>query len=142
MKEPTEDTKRALAVIKPLADQIGISVSADDWLLYCNGQAIGIDCNSTYATIKEFIGYAVWFLDKTDTTYRLNIPSAVKKRIQRYWLSPEVISYIRMKSEPAICPDCGKPFMRESYRNKYCDECSTAAARQRRSRSIRRSGNG
>ena len=122
MKEPTEDTKRALAVIKPLADQIGISVSADDWLLYCNGQAIGIDCNSTYATIKEFIGYAVWFLDKTDTTYRLNIPSAVKKRIQRYWLSPDVLN-------------------RMSYRNKYCDECSTAAARQRRSRSIRRSSN-
>lgn len=53
----TEDTKRAIEAIDPIAKELKIKVTADDSFLYCNGQAIGIGCNSAYATIKEFIGY-------------------------------------------------------------------------------------
>ena len=58
----TEDTKRALEIIKPLADELNISVDADRSLLYMNGQAIGIGCNSTLATVMEALGYI--FLEK------------------------------------------------------------------------------
>lgn len=63
----TNDTKRAIEIIEPMAKELKIEVSADDRLLYCNGQAIGISCNSTYATINEFLGYA--FLRMCDREY-------------------------------------------------------------------------
>ena len=67
-KDMTNDTKRALELIEPMAKELNIEVKADDKLLYCNGQAIGIACNSTYATINEFLGYA--FLRMCQREYR------------------------------------------------------------------------
>ena len=80
----TEDTKRALEIIKPLADELNIGVRADKNFLYLNGQAIGIACNSTYATIMEFIGYLIflWSKDKCDP-----VSCAMTRRIRRYWFS-------------------------------------------------------
>lgn len=61
----TEDTKRAIEAIEPIAKELHIKVTADDSFLYCNGQAIGIGCNSAYATVTEFIEYAFWHYWKT-----------------------------------------------------------------------------
>lgn len=92
----SEDTKRALDAITPIADALNIRVSADDTFLYLNGQAIGIECNSTWATVNEFIGYAfctTWIKDKC-----VKIPEQLKERIRRYWFSPEQLEiFIRAK---------------------------------------------
>lgn len=53
----TEDTKKALEIIKPIADELNIKVSADDDILYIDNIGVAIGCNSTYATLMEFIGY-------------------------------------------------------------------------------------
>lgn len=88
----TEDTKRALEIIKPMADELNIRVRADGHYLFCNGQAIGIACNSTYATVMEFIGYLifVWSKDKCEA-----VPRAMSQRIKRYWYSDEQVEQFR-----------------------------------------------
>jgi len=97
----TNDTQKALEVIIPLAAHLNIEVSADDKLLYCNGQAIGISCNSTYATINEFLGYA--FLRMCDREYyrfRDGIAEAkeLKEAIKRYWVSDAVLKKMGLKA--------------------------------------------
>ena len=87
----TEDTKRALEAIAPLAKELRIEVSADNSFLYCNGQAIGIGCNSTYATVKEFIGYVFATVYKHDVfdLYGEKLPQNVMARVKRYWFTKE-----------------------------------------------------
>lgn len=85
-KEMTEDTKRALEILQPICDLLGISLAADKGLLYMRDQAIGIGCNSTYATVMEAIGYIF------QTEYPRFRQGAVTGRdleedIKRYWLS-------------------------------------------------------
>lgn len=89
----TDDTRRALEAIQPIAKVLNIQVSADDKFLYCNGQAIGIGCNSTWATVNEFIGYVfstTWMQDKC-----VRIPAYLKERIRRYWFTKEQMDAIR-----------------------------------------------
>lgn len=84
----TPDTQRAIEIIKPLADELNIEVEADKRCLYLNGQAIGIGCNSTYATIMEFIGYLifVWAKDK-----RVSLPYEFSQRVRRYWVNDDIL---------------------------------------------------
>lgn len=89
----TPDTERALAAIRPIADELGIRVGADMKFLYCNGQAIGIACNSTWATVLEFVGYAflkVWAKEKGEP-----VTGELRERIVRYWFSREQMEMIR-----------------------------------------------
>ena len=93
----TEDTKLALEIIGPMAKELNIRVNADGHYLYCNGQAIGISCNSTYATVMEFIGYVflrVWAKEKSQT-----IRGEVLERIKRYWYSDEQVEQFRKMRE-------------------------------------------
>lgn len=84
----TEDTKKALEIIGPMAKELNIDISADDHCLYCNGQAIGIACNSTYATVKEFLGYAmIWLGDRE--SYRWMVPEKYASEIKRYWITKD-----------------------------------------------------
>ena len=83
----TKDTERALELIVPLAEELGIDVDADAFCLYCNGQPIGISCNSTYATLKEFLGYALYSVSKKDYRYKLS-PNFITQ-IKRYWYNEE-----------------------------------------------------
>ena len=83
----TNDTKAALEKIKPLAEELSIQVDADDRFLYCDGQAIGIGCNSAYATINEFIGYAM--IKMCIREQRFEMPESLGRQIKRYWLSKE-----------------------------------------------------
>lgn len=83
----TDDTKRALEAIEPIAKALNIKVRADNKFLYLNGQAIGIGCNSAWATVNEFIGYAfctTWIKDKY-----IKIPGNLNERIKRYWFTKE-----------------------------------------------------
>jgi len=87
----TEDTKRALEAIAPMAKELNIKVTADDSFLYCNGQAIGIGCNSAYATIKEFIGYVFATVYKHDVfdLHGETVPPKVMARVKDYWFTKE-----------------------------------------------------
>lgn len=78
----TEDTKRALAIIEPMAKELRIKVDADDTHLYVGGETIGIACNSTYATIMEFIGYLVTYHANKN---RWALTSKQVERVKRYW---------------------------------------------------------
>ncbi len=85
----TEDTKRALEVIAPMAKELHIQVDADNSFLYCNGQAIGIGCNSAYATIKEFIGYVFATVYKHDVfdMHGEALPAKTLNRVRQFWFT-------------------------------------------------------
>lgn len=93
----SEDNKRALEAIRPMAKELNIKVEVDDKFLYCNGQAIGVGCNSAYATIKEFIGYA--FLMHCTKDWCFKIPASVVERIKRYWFTPEQWEMVRQNAD-------------------------------------------
>lgn len=97
----TEDTKRALEVIAPMAKELNILVSADKSFLYCNGQAIGIGCNSTYATIMEFVGYVFATVYKKEAFDMRGekVPSTVMQRVKRYWFTAEQLKKFREVTE-------------------------------------------
>ena len=99
----TNDTKRALEIIEPMAKELSIKVDADDKLLYCNGQAIGISCNSTYATINEFLGYAFLRMCQREYRFRDSFEDAVwlQEDIRRYWVSDAVLKKMGLKTREA-----------------------------------------
>lgn len=85
-REMTEDTKRAIEIMKPICGLLGIDLSADGGMLYIGDQAIGIACNSTYATCMEAIGYL--FMEEWPKFRRGSVPDAcLKLEITRYWIS-------------------------------------------------------
>ena len=89
----TEDTRRALEIIKPIADFLHIEVSADWKLLYVNELAIGIACNSTYATVMEFIGF---LLVSEYTRFRdIHIDKYDIDNIERYWICGELLQKMK-----------------------------------------------
>lgn len=90
-RKMTRDTERAMEIILPMAKEFNIDVKADFHCLYCNGQAIGIACNSTYATLNEFLGYAMWWMCVRNNGRWKNLPKAFEKRIQDYWISEETM---------------------------------------------------
>lgn len=84
--EMTEDTRRAVEVLSPLFRELHIKANADKFHLTLNGQVIGIDMNSTWATIMEAIGYL--FSEEYLYEFRRVDDDAVKKvkeAIKRYW---------------------------------------------------------
>lgn len=93
----TKDTEKALEIIAPMAKELCIEVTADDTFLYCNGQAIGIGCNSAYATIKEFIGYVFATVYKHDVfnMHGENVPAKVMKRVKSYWFTNEQLAMFK-----------------------------------------------
>lgn len=92
MSEMSEDTAKALEVIEPMAKALNIHVRADRKFLYLNGQAIGIGCNSSYATIMEFVGYV--FVKYWTDGKSIKIPGTLKERIRRYWFTPEELEQV------------------------------------------------
>lgn len=91
----TKDTERVLEIIAPICDELRISVNADNNFLYCNGQAIGIACNSTKATLDEFIGFLMVDLCNREH-YRYKIPEELEKCIKRYWFTDEQMNKMRL----------------------------------------------
>ena len=97
----TEDTKQAIEAIEPIAKELNIKVTADDSFLYCNGQAIGIGCNSAYATIKEFIGYVFATVYKHDVfdMHGEALPAKVLNRVRKYWFTKSQLEKFRMETK-------------------------------------------
>ena len=93
----TEDTKRALAIIEPMAKELGITVKADESILYMNGQPIGIGCNSTLATTMEALGYM--FLEKYPKWRCTDISEELTEDITRYWISAAALRKILQNRE-------------------------------------------
>lgn len=93
----TKDTEKALEIIAPMAKELNIDVKADDTFLYCNGQAIGIGCNSAYATLTEFIGYVFATVYKHDVFDMRgeNVPPKVMRRVKSYWFTDEQLQMWR-----------------------------------------------
>ena len=84
----TEDTKKAVEIISPLAKELGIKVEATDNILWMNDQAIGISWNSTWATLMEMIGYIFWM--EYVTEFRdVYLSNNTCEDIMRYWFSKE-----------------------------------------------------
>ena len=89
----SKDTQKAMEIIEPMADVIGLSVKADDKFLYVEDIAIGISCNSTWATLMEFIGYVLE--TKYDGKFRpLDLTPMQTKQIKRYWFTKDQLKKI------------------------------------------------
>lgn len=81
----TEDTKRALEIIKPLADELHINLEANENVLYMNKQGIGIACNSTYATLMEMVGYIFLKVYVQEFRGYYDDLGDVPEFVKRYW---------------------------------------------------------
>ena len=92
----TKDTERALEIIAPICNELDIVVDADKDFLYCDGQAIGIGCNSTYATLNEFIGFLMVDLCNREH-YRFKMSEELEKSIKRYWFTDEQIQKMKLR---------------------------------------------
>lgn len=79
----TDDTKKALEIIQPIADLLDIKVSANENYLYADHVRIGITFNSTRATVMEFIGFL--FMAKYHSWRQLDVPQEMAEDIERYW---------------------------------------------------------
>lgn len=90
-RKMTSDTERAMEIILPMAKEFNIDVKADFHCLYCNGQAIGIACNSTYATLNEFLGYAMYWMSARNHSRWNQLPEQFEKLIKEYWVSEETL---------------------------------------------------
>ena len=92
----TNDTKRALEIIEPIAKELNVEVSADDNLLYINNDGgIGITFNSTRATVLEFVG---WLIVYYDGVWRdLKLTDEQQQIIRQFWYSQAEID--RRKNE-------------------------------------------
>ena len=97
----TKDTERALEIIKPMAKEFNIDVSADEHCLYCNGQAIGIACNSTFATLNEFLGYAMYWMFLRDRGRWHVMPKSLEMQIKEYWIDDKTLKEWRQHWEEA-----------------------------------------
>lgn len=93
-KEMAEDTKRAIEIMKPICGLLGIDLSADGGMLYIGDQAIGIACNSTYATCMEVIGYL--FLEEWPKfRYESVRDASLELSIKRYWISKAALKKLK-----------------------------------------------
>ena len=83
----TDDTRRALEIIKPFADEFCYEVTADKDKLYIKrynyDAEIGISCNSTWATVMEFLGY-LFMTQYTERFRPINLTKKQKDAIMRY----------------------------------------------------------
>ena len=88
IRSMTNDTARAVEALKPLMDYLNVDIEADEKRLYMGGQAIGISCNSTWATLMEAIGWL--FLQKyvpDRERYNKVLTPEGKRKIKEFWMS-------------------------------------------------------
>lgn len=99
MSRMTEDTKRALEIMWPIAEELNIKVEANDKILKMDGQAIGIACNSTWATMMEMIGWI--FIERYCRDFReIDIDwNELNETIKRYWINPEILRSLGVGNE-------------------------------------------
>ena len=93
-QEMTEDTKRAIEIVRPICDLLGVRLNADSGLLYMRDQAIGIGCNSTYATVMEAIGY-IFLTEFPKFRYGAVLDSELTEDVKRYWIGTAALNKLK-----------------------------------------------
>ena len=85
----TDDTKRAVEILRPVMDLLQIQMTATDKVLILKNDAIGISCNSTWATVMEAIGWLFFRVYAKDfrTTVLKSMDCFFREDIQRYWMN-------------------------------------------------------
>ena len=96
-EEVTEDTKKAIEILNPIAKELNISIEADDNCLFMDDTAIGIACNSTYATLMEAIGWI--FMTQYPKFRKIEIPRDMEKNITRYCVRRSVLKKLKRNGE-------------------------------------------
>lgn len=81
----TPDIARAVELLKPICDEIGIPITADGSVMTIEGQKIGVSCNSTWATMMEGIG-TLFLLEYVNQFRTHEISDETEEAIKRYWL--------------------------------------------------------
>lgn len=100
----TDDTKRAVEILQPIMKELGIPMEATNNKLILKDDAIGIACNSTWATVMEAIGWL--FLKAYAQDFRPSVREEMdydlRENIQRYWIKRKILQKIGIDSqEPA-----------------------------------------
>lgn len=89
----TDDTKRAVEILQPIMEELGIPMEATNSRLILRDDAIGIDCNSTWATVMEAIGWL--FLKAYAQDFRPSVSEEMdydlREDIQRYWIKRKIL---------------------------------------------------
>lgn len=81
----TEDTKKALEILKPICDLLRMEIDADENIMTIDGQKVVISFNSTYATVMEGIGYL--FLIAYANRFREHyLSDETESAIKWYWV--------------------------------------------------------
>lgn len=85
----TDDTKMAVEILRPVMDLLQIRMTATDKVLILKNDAIGISCNSTWATVMEAIGWLFFRVYAKDfrKTVLESMDDSFREDIQRYWMS-------------------------------------------------------
>ena len=73
---------------------MGITLSADDGLLYIGEDAIGIGCNSTYATVMEAVGY-IFLKEFPKFRYGVVLDKDLTEDIKRYWVGKAALNKLK-----------------------------------------------
>ena len=97
----TEDTKRAVEILRPVMDLLQIRMTATDKVLILKNDAIGISCNSTWATVMEAIGWL--FLKAYAQDFRPSVSEEIdydlREDIQRYWIKRKSLQKFGMDDQ-------------------------------------------
>ena len=100
----TEDTKRAIEIMKPLTDELKVSVDVayrgTVLLMSYKGttQGIGIACNSTHATVMEMIGFLFTEVYR-DEFRRVRLGEVPLTSVKRYWVEQELLDKLLGEEE-------------------------------------------
>ena len=92
--EATEDTKQAIEILRPICNLLGITLFADAGLLYIGEDAIGIGCNSTYATVMEAVGY-IFLKEFPKFRYGVVLDKDLTEDIKRYWVGKAALNKLK-----------------------------------------------
>ncbi len=89
----TDDTKRAVEILRPIMEELRIPMEATNSRLVLRDDAIGIECNSTWATVMEAIGWL--FLKAYAQDFRPSVSKEMdydlREDIQRYWIKRKIL---------------------------------------------------
>ena len=97
----TDDTKRAVEILRPIMEELRIPMEATNSRLILRDDAIGIECNSTWATIMEAIGWL--FLKAYAQDFRPSVSEEMdydlRDDIQRYWIKRKILQKFGMDDQ-------------------------------------------
>ena len=95
----TEDTKRAIEIMQPLAEALQFDMTADDDILWMDSTPIGISSNNTWATLMEMVGW-IFYKRYIPEFREIDIDrEEVRNVIQRYWLTRPLVKRLGLAKD-------------------------------------------